>query len=91
MTDWRKLALSESFGCLCEGPVDDRLMRFPWRETFRTDRYRYSVNPGRDEGEELFDLPYQEVRQELMSELVHRVMMQECPLPLRDLVVIGVH
>ena len=61
--------------------------------------------PGRDDGEELFDLTkdpgelvnvvhdpaYQQTRQQLMKEMMHRVMLQEFPLPPRDLVVIGAH
>ena len=57
------------------------------------------MSPGRDEGEELFDLradpdelenlvhapTYQEVRQNLKNEMLHRVMLQDYPLPPRDL------
>ena len=71
----------------------------------RTKDFRYSVSPGRDEGEELFDLrtdpdeledlvyapAYQEVRQNLKNEMLHRVMLQDYPLPPRDLLVIGAH
>jgi len=71
----------------------------------RTKDFRYSVSPGRDEGEELFDLradpdeledlvyapAYQEVLQNLKNEMQHRVMLQDYPLPPRDLLVIGAH
>ena len=67
--------------------------------------FRYSVSPGRDEGEELFDLrtdpdelenlvhapTYQEIQQNLKNEILHRVMLQDYPLPPRDLLVIGAH
>jgi hypothetical protein len=80
-------------------------MKFPWKETLRSPEFRYSVTPGRDDGEELFDLTndpdelvnvvhdpgYQETRQQLMKEMMHRVMLQEFPLPPRDLLVIGAH
>ena len=63
------------------------------------------MSPGRDEGEELFDLrtdpdelenlvhapAYQEVEQNLKNEMLHRVMLQDFPLPPRDLLVIGAH
>lgn len=80
-------------------------MKYPWKETLRNREFRYSVTPGRDDGEELFDLTkdpdefvnvvhdpaYQEARQQLMVEMMHRVMLQAFPLPPRDLVVIGAH
>jgi len=80
-------------------------MKYPWKETMRNSEFRYSVTPGRYDGEELFDLKkdpgelmnvvhdpaYQETRQELMKEMMHRVMLQEFPLPPRDLLVIGAH
>jgi hypothetical protein len=105
VSDWRTFAFSESFGCLCEGPDCDAIMQHPWKKTLRTKDFRYSVSPGRDEGEELFDLrsdpdelvnlvdapDYQDIRQELKNEMLHRVMLQEFPLPPRDLVVIGAH
>jgi len=98
-----KSALSESFRCLCESPFDDRCMKHPWKETLRNSKFRYSVTPGRDEGEELFDLTedpdelinvvhdpaYQGTRRELMKEMTHRVVLQEFPLPPRDLLVSG--
>jgi len=63
------------------------------------------VSPGRDEGEQLFDLrtdpdelenlvhapTYQEIQQNLKNEILHRVMLQDYPLPPRDLLVIGAH
>ena len=69
-------------------------MAHPWKKTLRTQDFRYSVSPGRDEGEELFDLrtdpdelvnivhasDYQEVRQKLKNEMLHRVMLQNYPL-----------
>ena len=103
--EWRTSAFSESFGCLCEGPDCDDIIRHPWKKTLRTKDFRYSVSPGRDEGEKLFDLrtdpdelenlvhapAYQEVRQNLKNEMLHRVMLQDFPLPPRDLLVIGAH
>jgi hypothetical protein len=105
VSDWRTSALSESFGGLCEGPDCDRIMEHPWKKTLRTKDFRYSVSPGRDEGEELFDLrtdlgelenvvhasDYQEIRQDLKNEMLHRVMLQNYPLPPRDLIVLGAH
>jgi len=104
-SNWRTSAFSESFGCLCEGPDCDAIQEHPWKKTLRTKGFRYSVSPGRDEGEELFDLgvdpdelvnvvhapAYQAIRQELKNEMLHRVMLQDFPLPPRDLVVIGAH
>ena len=90
----------------CESPFAGSARRkYPWKETLRNREFRYSVTPGRDDGEELFDLtkdpdelvnvvhdpPYQEARQQLMKEMMHRVMLQEFPIPPRDLVVIGAH
>ena len=37
------------------------------------------------------DPAYQETHQHLMKEMMHRVMLQQFPLPPRDLVVIGAH
>ncbi|MDP6114316.1 MAG: hypothetical protein QF437_20260 [Planctomycetota bacterium] len=37
------------------------------------------------------DPGYQEARRQLMKEMMHRVMLQEFPLPPRDLLVIGAH
>jgi len=105
VADWRQSAFSESFGCLCESPFHDLCMKYPLKETLRTREFRYSVTPGRDDGEVLFDLTrdpgelvnvvhdpaYQETRRELMKEMMHRVMLQEFPLPPRDLLVIGAH
>jgi len=105
LTDWRQSAFSESFGNLCESPFHELVMKFPWKETLRNREFRYSVTPGRDEGEELFDLTrdpdelvnvvhdpaYQQTRQQLMKEMMHRAMLQEFPLPPRDLLVIGAH
>ena len=105
VSDWRTSAFSESFGCLCEGPDCDAIMEHPWKKTLRTRDYRYSVSPGRDDGEELFDFRtdpdelrnladapnYQEVRLKLKNEMLHRVMLRDYPLPPRDLVVIGAH
>ena len=103
--DWRTSAFSESFGCLCEGPDCDTIIKHPWKKTLRTKDFRYSVSPGRDEGEELFDLrtdpdelenlvhapTYQEVRQNLKNEMLHRVILQDYPLSPWDLLVIGAH
>ena len=61
--------------------------------------------PGRDDGEQLYDLSkdpqelvnvvsdasYQGIRIDLMKELMHRVMLQDYPLPPRDLLVYGAH
>ena len=105
VSGWRQSAFSESFGGLCESPFHEGIMKFPWKETLRNSEFRYSVTPGRDDGEELFDLTrdpdelvnvvhdpaYQQARQQLMKEMMHRVMLQEFPLPPRDLVVIGAH
>ena len=105
VSDWRTSAFSESFGALCEGSACDKIMAHPWKKTLRTQDFRYSVSPGRDEGEELFDLSadpdelvnvvhasnYQEVRQKLKNEMLHRVMLQNYPLPPRDLIVLGAH
>jgi len=105
VSDWRTSAFSESFGALCEDPNCDKLMAHPWKKTLRTKDFRYSVSPGRDDGEELFDLrtdpgelvnvvhapDYQEVRQTLKNEMLHRVMLQNYPLPPRDLIVLGAH
>jgi len=102
VSDWRMSAFSESFGYLCEGPDCDYPLRYLWKKTLRTRDFRYSVTPGRDEGEELFDLrtdpdelvnlvnvpDYQEIRQKLKNEMQHRVMLQDWPLPPRDLVTI---
>ncbi len=101
----RKFAFAESFGSLCEGPYYDKILPHPWKKSLRNERYRYSVSPGRDEGEELFDLQhdpgefnnlvndpeYQEIRQMLKNEMLHAVMLQNYPLPPRDLLVIGAH
>ena len=87
------------------GEILDKIMEHPWKKTLRTKDFRYSVSPGRDEGEELFDLrtdpdelenlvgapAYQEVRQKLKNEMLHRVMLRDYPLPPRDLVVLGAH
>jgi len=37
------------------------------------------------------DPAYQRARQQLMKEMMHRVMLQEFPLPPLDLVVVGAH
>jgi hypothetical protein len=80
-------------------------MEYPWKTTLRNSEFRYSVTPGREEGEALFDLrkdpeelvnvvhdpDYQEVRQKLTREMMHRVMLQDYPMPPRDLCVIGAH
>jgi len=105
VSDWRQSAFSESFGNLCESPFHELAMRFPWKETLQNRESRYSITPGRDDGEELFDLTkdpdglvnvvhdpaYRQTRQQLMKEMMHRVMLQESPLPPRDLLVIGAH
>jgi len=106
VSDWRQSSFSESFGGLCNSPYQGNArIKFPWKQTLRNREFRYSVTPGRDEGEELFDLTkdpgecvnvlhdpdYQETRYRLMKEMMHRVMLQEFPLPPRDLVVIGAH
>ena len=63
------------------------------------------MSPGRDEGEELFDLNddpgelvnvvedsgYQKARANMKNEMMHRMMLQDYPPPPRDLVVIGAH
>lgn len=90
---------------LCESPFHDLVMAFPSKETLRNREFRYSVTPGRNDGEELFDLTkdpselvnlahdpaYQQARQQLMKGMMHRVMLQEFPLPPRDLVVVAAH
>ena len=105
VSGWRPSVLCESFGNLCESPFHDLVMAFPWKETLRNREFRYSVTPGRDDGEELFDLTkdpgelvnvahdpaYQPARQPLMKEMIHRIMLHQFPLPPRDLVVIGAH
>ena len=105
VSDWRQSVFSESFGGLCESPFREGAMKYPWKQTLRNREFRYSVAPGRDDGEELFDLTkdpgefinvvhdpaYRETRYQLMKEMMHRVMLQEFPLPPRDLVVIGAH
>ena len=104
-SDWRTSVFAESSGALCESPFCTQLREFPWVKTLRTAEFRYTVAPGRDEGEQLFDLrkdpqeqvnvvsdpAYQQARAGLMKDLMHRVMLQDYPLPPRDLVVIGAH
>jgi len=105
VSEWRTSAFSESFGYLCEGPDCDTIIKHPWKKTLRTKDFRYSVSPGRDDGEELFDLrtdpdelenlvyasAYQETRQNLKNEILHRIILQDYPLPPRDLLVSGAH
>ena len=105
ISNWRKSVYVESFGALCESPFNEQIMKYPWKKTLRNSEYRYSVTPGRDGGEKLFDLKkdpqelvnvvndpdYQEARRKLMREMLHRVMLQDYPIPPRDLCVIAAH
>ncbi len=101
--NWRTSALIESFGCLCEGP-NSKMIRESWKKTLRTRDFVYSITVGHDK-EELIDLKkdpdelnnvakdpeYKESLQSLRYELLNRVMLQEYPMPPRDLEVIGAH
>jgi len=101
--DWRTSALIESFGCLCEGP-NSGLIRESWKKTLRNSEYRYSVTVGHDT-EELIDLKkdpdelnnvaddpgYSDALHDMRHRMLNRLMLQDYPLPPRDLLVIGAH
>jgi len=101
--DWRTSALVESFGCLCEGP-NSKLIGESWKKTLRNSEYRYSLTVGHDT-EELIDLredpdelnnvaadpAYADALNDMRHKMLTRLMLQDYPLPPRDLMVIGAH
>ena len=105
VSDWRESAYVESYGSLCESPYNTQILEYPWKKTLRSKNFRYSFVPGRKEGEKLFDLKqdpqelnnvvndpaYQEIRNNLREEMLHRVTLQDYPYPFRDLRVIAAH
>ena len=96
--EWRQEAYIESYnrtGVLEPGT---------WARTIRTSKYRYTLYP-KGNGEQLFDLErdedelhnivsdpeYATIRQDLRDRLLELIVMQDYPMPRRDLYALGIH
>ncbi len=97
--DWREAAYIESYNLFPRTTSPKQ-----WARTLVTQRYRYTLHPCRS-GEQLFDLKHdpgelknlvrdpahQEIRQEMRDLLLENVILQDYPLPPRDLQGYGIH